>query len=103
MRGSNIGTLIAFQVGAQDAEIVAEQLAGDLAKPDLLQLPRYQAYVRLLIEGMPSRPFSMRTLPPSAGRQDEHRLDAIRRYSRQRYGQPLGKVEAEIQQTLAPI
>lgn len=97
----NIGTLIAFQVGAQDAEIVAEQLGGDMTKPDLQQLPRYQAYVRLLIEGMPSRPFSMRTLPPSQGRQDSRRPDAIRRYSRQRYGQPIGRVETEIQATFS--
>src|SRR6266487_4247223 len=60
----NIGTLIAFQVGAEDAEKVSEQLGGGLMPQDLMTLPRYAAYARLLIEGMPSRPFSMQTLPP---------------------------------------
>ena len=60
----NIGTLITFQVGAQDAEMVVKQLGGSLQFQDLLTLPRYAAYVRLLIDGQPSRPFSMQTLPP---------------------------------------
>lgn len=68
----NAGTLIAFRLG-QDAETFAEQLGGDLQPTDLRSLPKYHAYVRLLIEGMPSRPFSMTTLPPphaSADRQE---------------------------------
>jgi hypothetical protein len=48
---------------------------------DLLNLPRYHAYARLLIDGMPSKPFSMRTLPPPrSGRWDGNRADIIRRY-----------------------
>src|SRR6202011_350161 len=47
----NIGPLVAFQVGAQDAEVIAQQLGGDVQTQDLLTLPRYAAYVRLLIEG----------------------------------------------------
>jgi hypothetical protein len=92
----NIGSLIVFQVGAQDSEILAEQLGGDLQKSDLLQLPRYQAYVRLLIEGQPSRPFSMRTLPPPSAARDFDRLHIVRRTSRQRYARPVARVEAEI-------
>src|SRR5439155_15065107 len=57
----NVGTLVRFQVGASDAEALATQFGGDLTPQDLLRLPRYQAYVRLLIDGSPSRPFSMRT------------------------------------------
>src|SRR6185503_15778425 len=52
----NVGTLVSFQVGAHDAELLTEQFGGDLEKPDLLNLPRYHAYVRLLIDGVPSRP-----------------------------------------------
>ena len=92
----NIGTLIAFQVGAQDAEVVSSQLVGDLTPQDLMTLPRYAAYVRLLIDGQPSRPFSMQTLPPQGRRPDTHRAAAIRRYSRQRYARPLATVEQEI-------
>ena len=92
----NIGTLITFQVGAQDAEIVVKQLSGSLQLQDLLTLPRYASYVRLLIDGQPSRPFSMQTLPPQGRRSDPRRPSAIRRYSRQRYARPVLTVEREI-------
>ena len=54
----NVGTTIAFQSSQRDAEILAEHLGGDLLPADLLTLPKYQAYVRLLVDGRPSPPFS---------------------------------------------
>src|SRR5687768_12875326 len=51
----------------QDAPILAEQLGGDVTPQGLLARPRHRAYVRLLTDGPPSRPFSMEMLaPPSA-------------------------------------
>lgn len=91
----NVGTLIAFQVGAHDAEILAEQLGGDVTTRDLLTVPRYQAYVRLLIDGHPSRPFSLTTLPPPR-LYDRDRPGIIRRTSRQRYARPEARVQTEI-------
>ena len=92
----NVGTLVMFQVGAKDAEILSEQMAGGLTPEDLMTLPRHQAYARLLINGQPSRPFSMRTLPPTTRRLDERRAEIIRRYSRQRYNRPASKVERDL-------
>jgi len=97
----NVGTLLCFQVGAKDAEILAEQLGGDLTPADLMRLPRYQAYVRLLTNGMPSRPFSMRTLRPGTDKGDQRRSEIIRRYSRQRYARKASQVEAEIREACA--
>jgi len=97
----NVGTMLAFQVGARDAEILAEQLGGDLEPADLMRLPRYNAYVRLLINGHPSRPFSMRTLSPQSTKLDERRADIIRRYARQRYARRVSQVEAEIREAFA--
>jgi Helicase HerA, central domain/TraM recognition site of TraD and TraG len=96
----NCGSLISFQVGASDAEPLALQFGGNLTAQDLMRLPRYQAYVRLLVEGMPSRPFSMRTLAPGAPA-DRERPGIIRRTSRQRYARPLAQVEREIAAALA--
>jgi len=96
----NVGTLISFQVGADDAEPLATQFGGDLTPQDLLRLPRYQAYIRLLIDGSPSRPFSMRTLEP--GRSiDSERPAIIRRVSRHRYARPVRQIEADIERALA--
>lgn len=97
----NVGTLVSFQVGAADAEPLATEFGGDLTAPDLLRLPKYQAYVRLLIDGSPSRPFSMKTLPPGRAH-DPDRPEIIRRFTHQRYCRPVAQVEKEIAATLAP-
>ncbi len=95
----NVGSLLAFQVGARDAETLAEQFGGGLLPSDLMALPRYTAYARLLIDGMPSRPFSMETLPPREGTQDS-RLAVIRKTSRHRYGKPCRTVSEEIERAM---
>lgn len=92
----NVGTMIVFQVGAEDAEVLAQQLGGGVTPEDLLSLPRHTAYARLLIDGMPSRPFALRTLPPAASHDDPHRAVRVRRYSRQRYARLAAHVEREI-------
>ena len=96
----NLGTLVAFQAGVKDAELLSEQLGQELLPQDLLTLPRYHAYARLLIDGMPSRPFSLRTLPPDAV-MDSGRAAIIRRVSRHRYGSPANRVQADILQDFA--
>ena len=92
----NVGTTIVFQSSQRDAEILAEQLGGELLPADLLTLPKYQAYVRLLIDGRPCPPFSMRTLPPARRRGDEQLPEIIRRTSRHRYSRSAGQVEREL-------
>lgn len=92
----NVSTLACFQVGAKDAELLAEQLGGDVTPQDLLRLPHFRAVIQLLIAGMPSRPFSMQTLPPALQPGHFDRLAIIRRTSRQHHAQPLARVEAEI-------
>jgi hypothetical protein len=47
----NIGSMIVFTVGVQDAEVLAEQLGGYLTPQDLIQEPYLQAYARMLIDG----------------------------------------------------
>jgi hypothetical protein len=97
----NVGSLLVFQVGARDAEALAEQLGGDATPQDLMALPRYRAYARLLVDGMPSRPFSMETLPPPVLDERRGRAAIVRRTSRHRYTRPAHQVEAEIQRAFA--
>ena len=91
----NVGSMLCFQVGATDAELLAKQLGGDVTEHDLMNLPKFTAYLRLLIDGLPSRPFSMTTLEPAKYRQQ--RSDAIRRASRQQFGRPSAQVDRELQ------
>jgi len=97
----NVGSLLVFQVGASDAEALADQLGGEVTPQDLLALPRFTAYVRLLIDGMPSRPFSMETIPPPTANAIYARSAVIRRTSRHRYARPVKQVESEIHAAFA--
>lgn len=54
----NAGTFISFRVGALDAPTVARELSPTFEANDLLSLPNFSAYLRLMIEGEPSKPFS---------------------------------------------
>jgi len=60
----NAGTLISFRVGADDAPLLEREFVGRFEQIDLMQLPNHRIYLKLMIDGMPSKPFSALTLPP---------------------------------------
>ncbi|MCL4705002.1 type IV secretion system DNA-binding domain-containing protein [bacterium] len=87
----NVGTLITFRVGAPDAEALKEDFLPQFAKQDFLNLPRYQIYLRLMIDGVVSEGFSANALPPQA--MELGTANTIIKVSRQRYGTQRYKVE----------
>lgn len=62
----NAGTIISFRLGAHDAEHISRELEPTFSRLDLLNLPNHDIYLKLMIDGMPSKPFSATTLPPGA-------------------------------------
>jgi type IV secretory pathway TraG/TraD family ATPase VirD4 len=62
----NAGTLLSFRVGAEDAPYLTREFQEVFDERDLVGLENFCMYVRLMIDGMPSKPFSASTLPPSA-------------------------------------
>ena len=58
----NVGTLIAFRVGPQDVGVLVRELAPEFDAEDILRLPNFRFYIRLLIDGAVSRPFSAETM-----------------------------------------
>jgi hypothetical protein len=60
----NAGTLVSFRVGAEDAPYIEREFNGRFEQIDLLQLENHRIYLKLMIDGMPSKPFSAKTLPP---------------------------------------
>ncbi len=60
----NVGTLIAFRVGSHDAQVMSREFEPVFDRHDLVSLANRDIYLRLLIDGHPSRPFSATTLPP---------------------------------------
>lgn len=62
----NVGTMLCFRIGAEDAPFLAREFAPEFEAYDLLNLPNYHFYLKLMIDGMPSRPLSARLLPECA-------------------------------------
>jgi type IV secretory pathway TraG/TraD family ATPase VirD4 len=61
----NAGTIIAFRVGGEDAPYLAREFHARFEALDLMQLENHHIYLKLMIDGMPSKPFSAVTLPPN--------------------------------------
>lgn len=91
----NVGTMIAFRVGAFDAEVLEKEFQPVFDAEDLVNLGFAQVYLKLMLNGVSSKPFSAKTLPPIEPRHESFR-DEVRKLSREKYGRPRAKVEAEI-------
>ncbi len=90
----NVGTIMCFRVGAADAEFLAKEFFPTFTEDDLLNLTKYTVYLKLMIDGVASEPFSAETLPPLTGKTNNK--DKIIKVSRERYGQPRQVVEDKI-------
>jgi hypothetical protein len=97
----NIGTVISYRVGANDAEFMAKQLAPVFDADDLQRIPNGNVVARMLIGGIPTQPFSMSTLP-TMGKPNQKLMNALKQLSAAKYGRPKAKVEAEIFARLRP-
>jgi CxxC-x17-CxxC domain-containing protein len=60
----NVGTMIIFRVGADDADFLEKEFEPEFTPQDIVNLPNYKIYLKLMIDGVTSRPFSAKTLPP---------------------------------------
>ncbi len=60
----NVGTMVSFRVGAYDAEVLEKEFAPKFTAEDLVNLGFAQIYLKLMIDGVSSSPFSACTLPP---------------------------------------
>jgi hypothetical protein len=60
----NAATIVSFRVGVKDAPLLAQEFAPKFEAIDLLNLPNHDIYIKLMIDGTPSQPFSATTLPP---------------------------------------
>jgi hypothetical protein len=90
----NVGTLISFRVGVEDATLLAREFYPIFSETDLVNLANYSIYLKLLIDGAPSQPFSAVTLPPVPKKSS--RKSEIIALSRKGYAKPRKDVEREI-------
>jgi hypothetical protein len=96
----NVGTVVSFRVGTNDAEFLAKQFAPIFDIDDLQFLPNANTVTRMMIGGVPVQPFSMATLPP-LGNPNTQLAEALKQLSAAKYGRPKAAVEAEIFKRMA--
>lgn len=91
----NVGTMIAFRVGAFDSEVLEKEFSPTFMAADLVNLGFAQIYLKLMIDGVSSQPFSAVTMPPIV-RPEISWKDAVVKSSREQYGRPRAVVEKNI-------
>lgn len=98
----NVGTMVSFKVGAEDAEYFAKEYSPDLSEQDIISVANYKAYLKLNIDNAPSRPFSIGTIWDTTEK-NEKVAKIIKEYSRMKYGRKREFVDAEIEARLGII
>ncbi len=98
----NVGTMIAFRVGAYDAEVLEKEFMPVFTGEDLVNLGMFQIYLKLMIDGVTSPPFSSTTLPPIEKPATSY-VKEILENSRKTFARPRSIVEKEIHDWHQPI
>ena len=96
----NVGSMIALRVGSTDGEFLAKQFAPVFNDTDLVNVDNFNAYVKLLVNGKTTKPFSMQIIPPQKGSPTV--AETVRRMSSAKYGRERALVEKEIIKRLRP-
>ncbi len=94
----NVGTMMSFKIGAEDAEYMAKEYAPLLSEQDVISIGNYKAYLKLNIHNTTSRPFSLETLYNPKGTNEM--AEILKKYSRMKYGRKKEFVDQEIEARL---
>jgi CxxC-x17-CxxC domain-containing protein len=92
----NVGTMAVFRVGAEDAEFLKTEFEPTFMPQDLVNLPNFNMYLKLMIDGITSQPFSAASLPPFKLEEAPGVYDTVVKVSRERYATPREQVEEKI-------
>jgi hypothetical protein len=92
----NTGTIVSFRIGVEDSEVMAKEFAPTFNEFDLVNVDRYNAFMKLMISGTASKPFNVATYPLLRSQGSPETAEAIRQLSRLKYGRSKAEVESEI-------
>ncbi len=92
----NVGTIIVFRVGASDAEELVKEFTPVFTEEDIVNLPKYEMYLKLMIDGISSDPFSAIGLPPLPSEERTNNTEKVIAYSREKYATKKNIVEEKI-------
>lgn len=90
----NIGTVISGRIGVTDAEILIKKFSPTFDTEDITRMPNYHTVASVMIQDVPSAPFSMSLVPP-LGKSNPELRDALKKFSFAKYGKPRAEVEKE--------
>ncbi len=90
----NVGTLLAFRVGSTDAEFLEREFAPQFTAEDLVNLTKYNIYLKLMVDGVATAPFSANTLPPMA--KFTGNAQKVIQVSRERYAIPRATINEKV-------
>ncbi len=91
----NVGTMVVFRIGPEDARFFEPVFAPRFTPLDLGSLPNFHAYTRLLISGLPADPFAFKTI--KAPDEDFAKIAVVREKSLLRWARPREEIEKEIE------
>jgi len=92
----NVGTIVAFRVGAEDAEFLEKEFDPVFLLNDIVNLSKYNIYLKLMIDGIAGDAFSAVTLPPFDLSETADNAEKVIRISRERYGKSRAEIEEKI-------
>jgi hypothetical protein len=90
----NVGSMGVFRVGAEDAQFLESKFKPTFTAADIMKIDNRNAYVSMLINGQPTKPFNMGTLPPPEGNMDI--VEKLKELSYLKFGRERDEVEEEI-------
>jgi hypothetical protein len=91
----NVGTMVVFRVGAADAEFLETEFDPTYTPTDIVNLPKYNIILKLMINGVSSDPFSAITMPVNESWRTGN-AEKVIKVSRERYGNTVAEVEEKI-------
>jgi hypothetical protein len=92
----NVGTMMCYKIGAQDAEEMAKEMKPVFSDQDLINIDKFKAVMKLSIDTQPSRPFSIIPCNPYTEEGDKEAAEAYKQLSRLKYGRDRDFVDREI-------
>lgn len=90
----NVGSMVVHRVSPEDAKFLETQFNPTFTAADIIKIENYHAYVKMLSNNTPAKPFDIVGIPPSRGNKDQ--IDPIKELSYVTYGRPLNEVNEEV-------
>lgn len=97
----NVGSIATFRVGAEDAEYLEKQFSPVFTAKDIMSIDNRNAYLKMLANGRPVKPFNIETLPPPQGNRDV--VESVKQLSYLKYGKKRDLVEADVMKKYSEI